>query len=321
MPPRTIDHAPSPESEQYFLIALLMAALLCVILLWVLPPLAFPSLRFDRLFPDLAANKPAQLGVMVVVGIPFFILSLKTAKVIGRAAFVRLVMTVFGIAGIVAILTLLWSNGTRFNAVLGEVLIAAGVVLTTVGLPTYQAWRQGAGLGCIAGAVTAFVTYSVGNIEGAALAGLAAVLSAVLYLAVTTDFLGVAQGIQSKASTEWQTARYQLVGGFVLIAIAMGLAYFCKVQYLDYVGPPTDLAGYGVMAGLLSMFVFYFGVRNVVRALRRLLGSLVPSAHPNLSTVTKQKVHGSAGYADADRVDAALRDQDHGAGGAPRFRD
>jgi hypothetical protein len=319
MPPQTNDYG--PVSSQTFFMAVVLAAVLVTCGLWIGILRLAPEINLNQLFPPPPTGSPINVAIQAAIFLgtaaPFFWLSRRLADVLGVFVFTRVVMNLSGLSMSGAGLLLLWINGPAFSPLIPCLSVGAGVVLSAIGLFPDQIYRHVAGLGCLGAVGIAIVSYAIGDDKNALIAGGVAILLAISL----TDFLSLAMIVQSQATAEWEASKGRLFFAVIILAIGLALEVFSKVYWIDHIGPNTSITTYALMAGFIGFWVIIFGLWRLLGALRRLSGSLIPTGRPNLNTVTKQKVHGQAGYAAADQVDAALRDQDHGAGGAPHFRD
>jgi len=122
--------------------------------------------------------------------------------------------------------------------------------------------------------------------------------------------------ITGQVSAEWRVStKPNLTAGLICAMIGVAVIYFLNQNGKNL--PGIFILGYGVGGALL----LYAAARLVFVPLD-FLSSLVPKpSKAGLNDVAAQKVHGDAGYAHRNQVDAALRDQDQGGGFTPHFRD
>ena len=155
-----------------------------------------------------------------------------------------------------------------------------------------------------------------GNLDLAAKAGAAALVAGVTFKILAADIPLALRTIGAQVIGELRfVTRPLFVTSIVCLIIGVILGHYLLTAVS--VSPWAEVFGWPTVAVL----VLYAGANGLMIVIS-FLGSLVPAAsRPGLAEVQKQKVHGKAGYAAADQVDAALRDQDHGTGGAPHFRD
>jgi hypothetical protein len=321
MSPQMNDYG--PVSSRHFFVATALAATLLTLGFWLILARTVPdiAITLNELFPPpptgSLVNVAIQTAIFVAIGLPFFWISRRLAGVLGVFVFTRVVMNLGGLFMIGAGLLLMWINGTAFSPLFPCLMAGAGVVVSAIGLFPDQIYRHVAGLGCLSAVGIASVSYAIGEDKNALIAGVVAIVLAISL----TDFLGLAMIVRSQATAEWEASKGRLFFAVIILAIGLALEGFSKVYWIEHIGPDTSITTYALIAGFIGIWVIIFGLWRLVGALRRLSGSLIPTGRPNLNTVTKQKVHGQAGYAAADQVDAALRDQDYGGGGAPHFRD
>lgn len=324
----TIDRN-SQVTEQGSLHSILLATILIVCGAWEALALAFPELqRFDLGTAPSSLQAVAEGAFLLAPGVPVFLLMRRLAVILGHGRFFRAVMTIGGLLLVGFDLVLVWKEGLRNLAydlntarAFAAACLVGGAVLTTLGHPPAEARRRGSGLGCIAAAAFAVITWAKGDVEAASCAALASAACGLSYVVFANVLPGMVRTAQWQIATEWPAARNRLLGGAVALAVSIGLWIFARQNYVLGTDPSNRMSAYGATAGLVSVFVFLFAICWLWGGLARLLRSLVPSSSPNLAAVARQQVHGAAGYAAAGQVDAALRDQDHAGGDMPRFRD